>query len=89
VSQPDGSEKRRRRGKIIDKDLAAKHGIAKEYDGPLTKTDAQHVLDLLIAEDSGTYVAPDTEATFEQVAREFLALNEANWGPHTALRART
>jgi hypothetical protein len=57
------------------------HGIAKDYTGPLAKSDAQRVLDLLIAQDAGTYVPPDTAATVAMVAREYLALSEPNWGP--------
>jgi site-specific recombinase XerD len=49
----------------------------------LTKADAQRVLDLLIARDAGMYVAPDTSATLGQVAREYLAIVEPGWGPHT------
>jgi hypothetical protein len=49
----------------------------------LTKADAQRVLDLLIARDAGTYTPPDTAATFEQVAREYLVVVEPGWGPHT------
>lgn len=81
VKQPDGSEKRCDREKIITKELAAKHHIGTEYFGPLTKTDAQRVLDLLIAQDAGTYVPPNHEATLADVAREYLALAEPNWGP--------
>ncbi len=81
VRQPDGSEVRRHREKVITRELAEKHGIAKDYTGPLAKSDAQRVLDLLIAKDSGTYVPPDTAATVAMVAREYLALSEPNWGP--------
>ena len=79
VRQPDGSEARRHREKIITRELAEKHGIAKDYTGPLAKSDAQRVLDLLIAQDAGTYVPPDTAATVAMVAREYLALSEPNW----------
>jgi integrase len=82
VQQPDGSETRRHREKIITRELAEKHGIAKDYTGPLAKSDAQRVLDLLISEDAGTYVPPDTVATVAMVAQEYLALSEPNWGPH-------
>ncbi len=88
VRQPDGSESRRRREKIITRDLAAKYGIARDYDGPLTKTDAQRVLEALIEEESGIYTPPDTEATFEQIAREYITLNETNWGAHTTRTSR-
>lgn len=40
------------------------------------------MLDLLIAQDSGVYIRPDTAATVAMVAREYLALHEPNWGPH-------
>jgi integrase len=43
----------------------------------------QRVLDLLIARDAGTYIPPDTSATFAQVAREYLAIVEPGWGAHT------
>lgn len=88
VRKADGSEGRRRE-KIITKDLAAKYGIAKDYDGPLTKTDAQRVLEALIAEDTGAFVPPDREATFEQLAREYIAPHETSWGPHMALVAKS
>jgi integrase len=82
VRQPDGSEARRHREKIITRELAEKHGIAKDYTGPLAKSDGQRVLDLLIAQDAGTYVPPDTAATVAMVGQEYLALSEPNWGPH-------
>ena len=83
IKQADGQEKRSPREKIITKDLARGYRIGTEYEGPLNKTDAQRVLDLLIAQDAGTYTRPDTTATFEQVAREYLATVELGWGPHT------
>ena len=83
VQLPDGTEKRRDRTKVIDKELAAKYGIGEGYPGPLTEADARRVLDLLIAQDSGVYVPPDTAATFEQVTREYVALNEPQWGANT------
>ncbi len=76
-------EKRSPREKIITKDLARSFRVGTEYEGPLTKADAQRVLDLLIARDAGTYVPPDTSATLAQVAREYLAMVEPGWGPHT------
>jgi integrase len=82
VKRPDGSEIRRHREKIITRQLAEKHGIAKDYTGPLAKSDAQRVLDLLIAQDAGTYVPPDTAATVAMLGKEYLALSEPNWGPH-------
>src|ERR1035438_2763898 len=72
VRKPDGSEARRHREKIITRELAEKHGIAKDYTGPLAKLDAQRVLDLLIARDAGTYVPPDTAATVAMLAQEYL-----------------
>ena len=81
VRQPDGSEARRHREKMITRELAEKHGIAKDYTGPLAKSDAQRVLDQLIAQDAGTYAPPNTAATVAMVAREYLALSEPNWGP--------
>jgi hypothetical protein len=82
VRQPDGAEARRHREKVITRELAEKHGIAKDYTGPLAKSDAQRVLDLLIAQDAGTYVPPDTAATVAMLGKEYLALSEPNWGPH-------
>jgi integrase len=83
VKHADGQEKRSPREKIITKELARSFRIATEYEGPLTKADAQRVLDLLIARDAGTYSPPDAAATFGQVAREYLAVVEPGWGPHT------
>ena len=82
VHMPDGTEKRRKREKIIDRDLAASYRIGTDYDGPLTKSDAQRVLDLLIAQDAGTFTPPNAAATFAEVAREYLTLAKPNWGPH-------
>jgi integrase len=83
VRQADGREKRSPREKIITKELAGSLRIGTEYAGPLTKADAQRVLDLLIGRDSGTYTPADTAATFAQIAREYLAVAEPGWGPHT------
>jgi integrase len=83
VRQADGHEKRSPREKIITKELAGSLRIGTEYAGQLTKADAQRVLDLLIARDAGTYTPPDTAATFAQIAREYLAVAEPGWGPHT------
>ncbi len=83
VRQTDGREKRSPREKIITKELASSLRIGTEYPGPLTKADAQRVLDLLVARDAGTYTPPDTAATFEQIAREYLVVAEPGWGPHT------
>jgi integrase len=82
VRHPNGREKRRRREKIITRELAEKHGIANDYAGPLAKSDAQRVLHLLISQESGVYVPPDTAATVALVGKEYLALSEPNWGPH-------
>jgi integrase len=79
----DGKEKRRRREKIIDKEVARQFRIGQDYAGPLTKTDAQRVLDLLIARDAGSYCAPDMSATFEKLARQYIELNKPHWGPKT------
>jgi integrase len=76
-------EKRRPHEKIITRDLAEKYRIALDYSGPLTKHDAQRTLDLMIGESTGRYIRPDTAANFEQTAREYIALSEPNWGPHT------
>jgi hypothetical protein len=51
--------------------------------GPLTKSDAQKILDLLIAGDAGTYRPPDTTVTLAQVARDYLATVEPGWRAHT------
>ena len=83
VRQANGKEKRSPREKIITKDLAQTLRIATDYEGPLTKADAQRVLDLLIAQDAGAYTRPDSTATFQQVAREYLGTVEPAWGPHT------
>ncbi len=68
IRQADGTEKRSTREKIITKDLASSLRIGTEYTGPLTKADAQRVLDLLIARDAGTYIPPDrrVDGTFSQ-----------------------
>lgn len=83
IRQKDGTEKRSPREKILTKELARSFRIGTEHEGPLSKADAQRLLDLLIARDSGTYTPPDTNATFGQVARDYLALVEPGWGPHT------
>ena len=80
--------KRSPREKIITKDLAKCFRIGNEYSGPLTKTDAQRVLDLLISRDAGTYTPPDTLATFGQIARDYLATVEPGWGAHTIRSSR-
>jgi Phage integrase, N-terminal SAM-like domain len=78
---PSG-EKATPRKKIITKELAAKYRIAQNYPGPLTKSDAQRLLDILIAEDTGKYLAPDFAATFEQLARQYISVKEPRWGVH-------
>jgi hypothetical protein len=85
----DGKELRRKREKIIDRELAETHRIAAEYAGPITKSDAQRVLDLLIAADAGTYTPPDAASTVSSLAREYLALSEPNWGPREVPVARS
>ncbi len=82
VRTAEGTERRRRREKIIDRALAQKYRIPLDCEGPLNKSDAQRVLDLLIAQDTGTYIPPDTAATVAMVAQEYLALSQPNWGPH-------
>jgi hypothetical protein len=82
VLKKDGKEVRRRREKIIDRELAKAHCIAEDYTGPLTKSDAQRLLDLLIAADSGNCTPPDTSATLGAVAREYLTLATPSWGQH-------
>ena len=79
---PDGTERRRKREKIIDREMAAEFRIGADYQAPLTKSDAQRVLDLLIGQDAGTFKPPNASATLAEVAREYLALREPNWGPH-------
>jgi hypothetical protein len=83
IKGPDGI-KRSPRERIITKDLARTFRIATEYAGPLTRSDAQRVLDLLINRDAGTYTPPDISATFGQIARHYLATVEPGWGAHTA-----
>jgi Phage integrase, N-terminal SAM-like domain len=81
AATPSG-EKAIPRKKIITKDLAGKYRIGQDYPGPLTKSDAQRILDILIAEDTGKYTAPDSAVTFEQVARQYIAFKEPRWGAH-------
>ena len=88
VDTPDG-EKGIPRKKVITKELAAKYRIGQDYPGPLTKSDVQRVLDILIAEDTGKYVAPNTAATFEQVARQYIAVKEPRWGAHAAATTKS
>ena len=59
VTLPEGREVRRKREKIINRELAESHRIGTDYTGPLTKSDAQRVLDLLIAQDAGRYSPPN------------------------------
>jgi hypothetical protein len=79
---PDGSEVRRKREKIINRDVAEAHRIGADYDGPLKKSDAQRVLDLLIAKDAGFCSLANSSATLSELAREYLTLSQPNWGPH-------
>lgn len=58
--------------------------IGLDYPGPLTKSDLQRLLDLIIAEDTGKYVRPDSAATFEKLARQYIAVKEPRWGLHAA-----
>jgi integrase len=78
---PSG-EKATPRKKIITKELAAKYRIGQDYPGPLTKSDAQRLLDILITEDTGKYSAPDRATTFEQLARQYISVKEPRWGVH-------
>ena len=77
------------RKKTITKELAAKYRIGQHYPGPLTKSDARRLLDILIAEDTGKYVAPDSAATFEQVARQYIAVKEPMWGAHAVATTKS
>jgi len=77
-----GGEKAIPRKKVLTKSLAAKYRIGLDYPGPLTKSDAQHLLDLLMAEDSGAFTPVASAATLEQVARQYIALKEPRWGAH-------
>jgi integrase len=78
---PSG-EKATPRKKIITKELAAKYRIGQDYPGPLTKSDAQRLLDILITDDTGKYLAPDLGATFDQLARQYISVKEPRWGVH-------
>jgi integrase len=88
VETPNG-EKAIPRKKIITKELAAKYRIGQDYPGSLTKSDVQRLLDIIIAEDTGKYVAPDSAATFEQVARQYIAVKEPRWGAHAAATTKS
>jgi integrase len=81
IDTPDG-EKVIPRKKIITKELAAKYRIGQDYPGPLTKSDVQRLVDILIAEDTGKYVGPDSAATLEQMARQYIAVKEPRWSAH-------
>src|SRR5712692_110673 len=81
AATPSG-EKAIPRKRIITKELAAKHRIGQDYPGPLTKSDAQRVLDILIAEDTGKYSAPNLAAMFEQLALQYISVKEPRWGVH-------
>ena len=88
VETPNG-EKAIPRKKIITKELAAKYRIGQDYPGSLTKSDVQRLVDIIIAEDTGKYVAPDSAATFEQVARQYVAVKEPRWGAHAAATTKS
>jgi integrase len=88
IETPDG-EKAIPRKKILTKSLAAKYRIGLDYPGPLTKSDAQRLLDLLMAEDSGAYARIATAATLEQVARQYIALKEPRWGAHAGATTKS
>jgi len=82
--QEDGAEKRVCRDRVIMRQTADYVGLDLEYDGPITKTDAQRVLDMLIAQDAGGYIPPNRGATVEQVAREYIRIAKPSWGAHMA-----
>ncbi len=82
--QADGTEVVKRAEKIIDRDLADQLGLPLDHAGPLTKTDAHKVLDLLIRESNSRPAAFTTRATFGEIAREYVCLNKPNWGENTA-----
>lgn len=81
--QTEAGEKRVHREKILTHELGEKYRIGVHEPGPLTKANAQRLLDLLIAEDNGKFVRPDSAATVEQVARQYIALKMPRWGPHS------
>jgi hypothetical protein len=82
VRLPDGKEVRRKREKIIDRDVAERHRIALAHAGPLNKADAQRLLDLLIAADTRKCAPPGSDATLGEVATQYLELARPNWGAH-------
>lgn len=75
----DGTERRRQREKIIDRALAESL-MAIDYPGPLTKADAQRVLDAFIRQDAGVQALPNPRSTLADIAREYLVLAKPNWG---------
>lgn len=79
----NGSERRRRREKVIDREVAERFRIGLDYEGPLTKADAQRVLDILIAADNGGKSPMEMGVTFAVVAQQYLAMAEPNWDAHT------
>jgi hypothetical protein len=79
----DGRERNRKVEKIIDRDLAEQIGLALDYEGPLTKTDARKVLERLIAGGGNAAPARSAKTTVEDLAREYLDLNKPNWGENT------
>ncbi len=84
VRQADGQETIKRPEKIIDRALAEQIGLALDYAGPLTKTDARKVLEALIRESNNRPVAFTAKTTFGDVAREYIDLNKPNWEASTS-----
>jgi integrase len=81
---PDGREGNKKAEKIIDRDLAAEMGFELAYDGPLTKTDARKVLEKLIRESNASPASvASAKMTFADLAREYIAMSQAGWLPHT------
>jgi len=79
IRQAVGSESTKRVEKIIDRTVAEQMGFLLNYSGPLTKTDARMVLERLIRESNAMPVAFTAKTTFGELAREYIALNKANW----------
>jgi integrase len=55
----------------------------------LQQTPGQQVISALNAEDAGTRIAAASAATFEEVARHYLALKEPCWGAHADATAKS
>ncbi len=84
----DGVERIRRAEKIIDRVAAEQVGLALDYAGPLTKTDAWKVLAKLIEKSHGRKAAVDSSrVTLAELAREYLELSKPNWEAWTAENA--